>query len=221
MQATTMSSTAGYHYFGSNNNNAVPTLPTLKTNISKFTFSSQTYSTASGSTPGIDFTSPGGAQSSTKGYVGGTMTQGGDLYTPTFNYSNALRILTFSSETLATSGTSLTGAFAGLTQGGNSTTTGYFLGRRGNPVSAYYDTTGYNYISSVNFSNDTTANPGTTISDIGVPTGITNSKSKLYYAMSAAATSAYNHTNNTNATVAVGTVGSPSSYGLQSYGIMP
>jgi hypothetical protein len=221
-QVATNSSTAGYHYFGSSSSNGVPTLPNLRTNISKFTFSSQTYSTASGSTPGVTYSCATGCQSATKSYVGGTDTWTGDLYNPVDNFSSALRILTFSSESVATSGNSLTGP-AGITSHGNSSTTGYALGRAGNPV-VYATFTTYTLTNSINFSNDTCADLGVAISiGSGSTFGIVNSKSKLYYCNNnnTSTTYAFNFTNNTNATVATGTYNAGSQYAVQSYTINP
>ena len=220
--STTNSSTAGYHYFGTSSNNSMPALPNLRTNISKFTFSSQTYSTAAGSTPGVTFATQYNCQSATKGYVGGTDTWTGDLYNPVDNFSSALRILSFSSESVTTSGNSLTGP-AGLTSGGNSSTTGYFLGRAGAPV-VYSSFTTYTLTNSVNFSNDTATDLGVSITiGSGATFGIVNSRSKLYHCNNnnTSVTYAFNFTNNTRATVATGTYNAGSQYAVQSYTINP
>jgi hypothetical protein len=215
--ACTNSSTAGYQYLGQANANAIPSLPTLRTNISKLTFSNQTYSTASGSTPTCTFTSYHSCQSSTKGYTAGSDTWTGDLYNPVDNFSGALRVMTFSAESVATSGNSLTGP-AGLSSGGNSSTTGYFLGRAGAPV-AYATFTVYNLTNSVNFSNDTCADVNCAVSNTNGNMGITNSRSKIYYYASGT-TYAYNFTNNTNSSISTGTA-APQQYAAQSYTINP
>lgn len=218
-QTTANSSTAGYYYFGSYAS-AYPSLPVLRTTISKFTFATQVYSTASGSTPQINYTGPSTAQSSTKAYAGGSIIWTGDVNMPTYNFSGALRILTFSTESAATSGNSLTGN-AGTATGANSSSTGYFLGRTGGPVSPYYDLTYSDTINSLNFSNDTCTNPGVVISFSRGGFGATNSKTKIYYSNGAGPTYAYNFTNNTNATVSTGTYSVASSWAAQSYSINP
>lgn len=121
------SSTTGYAYFDQQNSNTVPALPTMKTNVVKFTFSSETFS-AGGSTTACEFVNYGSSQSSTKGYTGGYGYWTGDLFTPTDNVVNSIMGLTFSSDTASSIGKTLPGTTRWATSQGNSTLKSYFYG---------------------------------------------------------------------------------------------
>ena len=121
------SSTAGYAYFDQQNANSVPTLPTNKTNVVKFTFSSETFS-AGGSTTGVQFANYGSSQSSTKGYLGGYAYWTGDLFNPVDNVVNSIMGLTFSSDTASSIGKTLPGTTRWATSQGNSLLKSYFYG---------------------------------------------------------------------------------------------
>ena len=121
------SSTTGYAYFDQQNSNSVPTLPTLKTNVVKFTFSSETFS-AGGSTTAVNFANYGSSQSSTKGYLGGYGYWTGDLFNPVDNVVNSIMGLTFSSDTASSIGKTLPGTTRWATSQGNSSVKSYFYG---------------------------------------------------------------------------------------------
>jgi len=121
------SSTTGYAYFDQQNSNTVPALPTLKTNVVKFTFSSETFS-AAGSTTAAWFVNYGSSQSSTKGYLGGYGYWTGDLFNPVDNVVNSIMGLTFSSDTASSIGKTLPGTTRWATSQGNSTLKSYFYG---------------------------------------------------------------------------------------------
>ena len=121
------SSTSGYAYFDQQNNNSVPTLPTLKTDVVKFTFSSETFS-AGGSTTGCLFVNYSSSQSSTKGYTGGYGYWTGDLFNPVDNVVNSIMGLTFASDTASSIGKTLPGTTRFGSATGNSTIKSYFYG---------------------------------------------------------------------------------------------
>ena len=121
------SSTTGYAYFGQQNANSVPTLPTLKTDLVKFTFASETFS-AGGSTTGCLFVNYSSSQSSTKGYTGGYGYWTGDLFNPVDNVVNSIMGLTFASDTASSIGKTLPGTTRFNSATGNSTIKSYFYG---------------------------------------------------------------------------------------------
>jgi hypothetical protein len=152
------SSTTGYAYFDQQNSNSVPTLPTLKTNVVKFTFSSETFS-AGGSTTAVQFANYGSSQSSTKGYLGGYAYWTGDLFNPVDNVVNSIMGLTFSSDTASSIGKTLPGTTRWATSQGNSTLKSYFYGG----ATGIQSSTNQNTITAMPFSTETPVNLSATL----------------------------------------------------------
>lgn len=152
------SSTTGYAYFDQQNANSVPTLPTNKTNVVKFTFSSEAFSVA-GSTTGCLFVNYGSSQSSTKGYTGGYAFWTGDLFNPIDNVVNSIMGLTFSSDTASSIGKTLPGTTRSNTGSGNSTLKSYFYGG----ATGIQSSTAQSTVTAMPFATETPANLGTSL----------------------------------------------------------
>lgn len=147
------SSTTGYAYFDQQNANSVPTLPTNKTNVVKFTFASETFS-AGGSTTGCLFVNYSSSQSSTKGYTGGYGYWTGDLYNPIDNVVNSIMGLIFASDTASSIGKTLPGTTRFGSATGNSTIKSYFYGG----ITGIQSSTPQSTITGMPFSTETPVN---------------------------------------------------------------